>query len=74
VWGIAHVYLLVGFQNRFLVTMRWLWAYLTFQRGARLITEDVMGQRPKGNLRSEDKPPGATTVQITQREKGISTG
>lgn len=74
VWGIAHVYLLVGFQNRFLVTMRWLWAYLTFQRGARLITEDVTGQRPKGDQRSEDTPPGATTVQISQREKGISTG
>jgi NADH dehydrogenase len=40
-WGIAHVYLLVGFHNRFLVTMRWLWTYLTFQRGGRLITEDV---------------------------------
>ncbi len=42
VWGIAHVYLLVGFHNRFLVTMRWLWTYLTFQRGSRLITEDVI--------------------------------
>ncbi len=41
VWGIAHVYLLVGFHNRFLVTVRWLWTYLTFQRGARLIAEDV---------------------------------
>ena len=40
-WGIAHVYLLVGFHNRFLVTIRWLWTYLTFQRGARLIAEDI---------------------------------
>jgi NADH dehydrogenase len=39
VWGIAHVYLLVGFQNRLLVTLRWLWAYLTYQRGARIISE-----------------------------------
>jgi NADH:ubiquinone reductase (H+-translocating) len=38
-WGIIHVYLLVGFQNRFLVTLRWLWAYLTLQRGARIISE-----------------------------------
>ncbi|WP_052003003.1 hypothetical protein [Microvirga sp. BSC39] len=29
-WGTAHVYLLVGFHSRFLVTMRWLWTYLTF--------------------------------------------
>jgi NADH dehydrogenase len=45
-WGVAHVYLLVGFHNRFLVTMRWLWTYLTFQRGARLIAEDVIRNQP----------------------------
>lgn len=37
VWGLAHVYLLNGFQNRLVVTLRWLWAYVTFQRGARII-------------------------------------
>lgn len=37
VWGIAHVYLLNGFQNRLVVSLRWLWAYVTFQRGARII-------------------------------------
>jgi NADH dehydrogenase len=37
VWGIAHVYLLNGFQNRLLVPLGWLWAYITFERGARLI-------------------------------------
>jgi NADH dehydrogenase len=42
VWGVAHVYLLVGFQNRLLVTLRWLWAYLTFQQGARIIAEDLL--------------------------------
>ena len=40
-WGIVHVYLLVGFQNRFLVVMRWLWAYLTSSRGARIIAEGL---------------------------------
>jgi NADH:ubiquinone reductase (H+-translocating) len=38
VWGIAHVYLLNGFQNRLIVSLRWLWGYVTFQRGARIIT------------------------------------
>jgi NADH dehydrogenase len=47
VWGVAHVYLLVGFQNRLLVTLRWLWAYLTFQRGARIIAEDMIQKEPK---------------------------
>jgi NADH dehydrogenase len=37
-WGIVHVYFLIGFRNRIGVLMDWLWAYVTFQRGSRLIT------------------------------------
>jgi NADH dehydrogenase FAD-containing subunit len=37
-WGLVHVYFLVGFRNRIAVTMGWLWAYVTFGRSARLIT------------------------------------
>ena len=39
-WALVHVYLLVGFQHRVLVTVQWLWRYLTYERGARLITTD----------------------------------
>ena len=38
VWCVAHIYFLIGFRNRLVVAMDWIWAYLTFQRGARLIT------------------------------------
>jgi NADH dehydrogenase/putative oxidoreductase len=37
-WGAAHVAFLVGGRNRVLVMVQWLWAYLTLQRGTRLIT------------------------------------
>jgi NADH dehydrogenase FAD-containing subunit len=37
-WGLAHVYFLIGFRNRIAVSIEWLWAYLTFERGSRLIT------------------------------------
>jgi NADH dehydrogenase len=40
-WAIVHVYLLVGFQNRISVTLSWLWRYLTYDRGARMISLDV---------------------------------
>ncbi|MGZ5854133.1 MAG: NAD(P)/FAD-dependent oxidoreductase, partial [Xanthobacteraceae bacterium] len=50
-WCVAHIYFLIGFRNRAIVAMNWIWNYLTFQRGTRLITgitgsrvEDV--QRP----------------------------
>jgi NADH dehydrogenase len=38
IWMVAHVYFLIGFRNRIIVALNWLWAYFTFQRGARLIT------------------------------------
>jgi NADH:ubiquinone reductase (H+-translocating) len=41
VWSAAHVYFLIGFRNRVAVTIDWLWSYLTFERGARLITGDI---------------------------------
>jgi NADH:quinone reductase (non-electrogenic) len=37
IWTLAHVYYLIGFRNRLVVALSWLWAYFTFQRGARLI-------------------------------------
>jgi NADH:ubiquinone reductase (H+-translocating) len=37
-WGLVHIYFLIGFRNRLAVLLDWIWAYLTFQRGARLIT------------------------------------
>jgi NADH:ubiquinone reductase (H+-translocating) len=36
-WSVVHVYFLIGIRNRFVVALNWLWSYLTFQRGARLI-------------------------------------
>lgn len=38
-WGVVHIYFLVEVRDRFLVAFQWLWEYVTYQRGARLITE-----------------------------------
>jgi len=38
IWGIAHIYYLVGTPSPLLVSIRWLWEYITYGRGARLIT------------------------------------
>jgi NADH:ubiquinone reductase (H+-translocating) len=38
-WSAVHIYFLIGIRNRFVVAVTWLWSYLTFKRGARLITE-----------------------------------
>ena len=40
-WAVAHVYFLIGARNRLVVATNWAWNYLTFDRGARLITGPV---------------------------------
>jgi len=37
-WLVVHIFFLIGFRNRFLVLFEWAWVYLTYDRGARLIT------------------------------------
>jgi NADH dehydrogenase len=51
VWGLAHIYFLIGVRNRLAVALNWLWIYLTGTRGACLITQGE--QRPPG------EPPAA---------------
>ncbi len=48
VWAFVHVLFLVGFRNRVAVLFQWAWAYITFNKGARLITR---------NFQSELRPP-----------------
>ncbi len=40
-WLAVHIFFLIGFRNRVLVMLQWAWAYVTYQRGARLITGTV---------------------------------
>ena len=37
-WATAHVWFLIGWRNRMVVALNWLWSYVTLERGARLIT------------------------------------
>jgi NADH dehydrogenase len=37
-WVFVHIFFLIGFRNRVIVMFEWAWSYLTFQRGARVIT------------------------------------
>jgi NADH dehydrogenase len=44
-WSVVHIYFLIEARYRFVVAFNWLWDYLTFQRGARLITQEPAAQR-----------------------------
>ena len=37
-WSLVHIYFLIGLRSRLAVALNWAWQYVTFQRGARLIT------------------------------------
>lgn len=37
-WLFVHLFFLIGFRNRILVVIQWAWSYVTYERGARLIT------------------------------------
>lgn len=37
-WSAVHLFFLIGFRNRIAVYVNWVWAWVTYGRGARLIT------------------------------------
>jgi len=39
IWGVAHIYFLIGLRNRLSVALSWLWSHARDQRPARLITQ-----------------------------------
>lgn len=47
-WLLVHIISLIGFRNRVLVLLQWAWAYVTWQRGARLITGPWRGRSESG--------------------------
>ena len=58
-WAGLHIIKLVGFRNRLLVTIQWLTAYLTFHRGARLISAEE-----RALLATATAPPREVAVAI----------
>jgi NADH dehydrogenase len=38
-WGLTHIYFLIGVRNRLAVALNWLWIYASGDRSARLITQ-----------------------------------
>jgi NADH dehydrogenase len=58
VWSLAHIYFLIGARNRMAVLITWIWAYITFQHGSRLITDSTVDPEP-----SDVGAPATTAVQ-----------
>jgi NADH dehydrogenase len=55
IWGLAHIYFLIGVRHRLSVALSWLWNYMRDQRGSRLITQGATASA------SDPRPPQGTS-------------
>ena len=55
-WLTVHIFFLIGFRNRFIVLFQWAWAYLTYQRGARLIVQGDVTKNAFEEYHKEKEP------------------
>jgi len=70
VWGIAHVYFLIGLRSRLLVGLQWLWSYFAYERGARLIT-GLRQAECAGEGRRSTRPPSAAPTSRQKEETAM---
>ena len=66
-WWAIHIAFLVGFRSRLMVMFHWIWSWLTFQRGARLITGDIGPLPPVGGI----EPSGVATLGTASQVVGL---
>ncbi|HEU5059254.1 MAG TPA: NAD(P)/FAD-dependent oxidoreductase [Kofleriaceae bacterium] len=69
-WWAIHVFFLIGFRSRLLVMFSWAWSYLTFQRGARLITGEP--RAPRESAAGGAAGPPAPQRATTSRPRSVS--
>jgi NADH dehydrogenase len=67
-WLFVHIMFLVGFRNRVLVMIQWAWSYFTFERGARLITDEV-GKLREVRPSPDSKAPEAPIAGPLERRR-----
>jgi NADH dehydrogenase len=79
-WGLAHIYFLIGVRAPVIVAAQWFWAYLTFGRGARLITElqplfeDLKMPNDGSRIPADSRSSAADPKRCTDRGTGDSSG
>jgi NADH dehydrogenase len=65
-WLFVHLLFLIGFRSRLQVLWEWFWEYVTFQRGARLITGQSRSIVPPASIKSPQ--PGGIQADLQKRK------
>ncbi|MDR3620434.1 MAG: NAD(P)/FAD-dependent oxidoreductase [Paludisphaera borealis] len=60
-WLFVHIFFLIGFRNRLFVMIQWAWSYISYDRGARLITGRAEGPLVHGL--TESRLPSTTQAE-----------
>jgi NADH dehydrogenase len=72
-WLCVHVFFLIGFRNRVAVLLQWAWSYVTWRRGARLITDTAEQWQLIAERRLRPPPePGALRIDLAQEQPPAS--
>ncbi len=71
-WLLVHIFFLVGFRNRVAVILQWAWSYLTFKRGARLITDTA--EQWRFIMERRERPPPDAPPPPGERRPGEGDG
>lgn len=67
-WLFIHVIYLIGYRRRLIVLLQWTWSYLTYKRGARLITGDRAWERALLLAREAEAGPHSGSVERAPEE------
>jgi hypothetical protein len=70
-WAFVHIMNLISYRSRVLVMIQWAWSFLTFKRGARLITGQVGKLPPVTTIGADGEarlPEAAVPVELKARE------
>ncbi|WP_146655238.1 NAD(P)/FAD-dependent oxidoreductase [Labilithrix luteola] len=70
-WLVVHVWYLIGFRNRFVVLLTWAWSYVSYKRGARLIT--TTGWKPESSPKLESSVPPPPSSRRADGSRGRSS-
>jgi NADH dehydrogenase len=71
-WLFVHILFLIGFRNRLIVFIQWAWSYVTYERGARLITGSTTlpGWKPTTEASTGAQPQSGERTQPTAKAVG----
>jgi len=70
-WLFVHIFFLIGFRNRILVFIQWAWSYVTYERGARLITGSTYlpgWTPPEATATVTNAPPAGQEIHSSSRK------